>query len=90
MILQLPDDGSKFIPFPDRLRNLIPKSLETEAIQHPTGEKQYCIIKTVGSKIKHVGLILTDEELNLKTKDLNKKFLVPAIDMLRRSFDWLS
>lgn len=88
MILQLPNDGSFFITVPEKLRRLIPKSLELEAIQHPTGEKQYCIIKRNKNKIKHVGLMLTDEELNLKTKDLKDKYLTPAIDMLRCSFNW--
>jgi hypothetical protein len=88
MILELPDDGSVFIEVPDRLRKLVPKSLKIEAIQHPTGEKQYCIIKNKRGKIKHVGLMLTDEELNLETKDLNDRYLTPAIDILRRSFNW--
>jgi hypothetical protein len=87
VILQL-NKGDISIPVPDRLRNLVPKSLHMEAVQHPTGEKQYCIIKIEGDKIKHVGLMLTDEEL--EAKDLKEKMIVPAVDMLRRSFNWLA
>ena len=83
MILEL-NEGDISIPVPDRLRNLVPKSFPIEACQHSTGEKQYCIIKIEGDKIKHVGLMLTDEEI--KSKELKDRFIIPSIDMLKRSF----
>lgn len=82
MTILQPPDGYTSIPVPEKFRKCVPKRFQVEAYEGE-GSKHYCIIAGVGSKIKHVDLVLTDKELS--HYEVGKRIIRPAYEMIDRA-----
>lgn len=74
--------GCKRVDPPFNLLRLVPKALTVEAIQEEDGTKVYAFVRQSKTGLKHVDLVLTDEEISLPDEELKERYLKPACRML--------